>query len=114
MGCRKVDAVATTPCFGFAEIGKASWLPSPITGWISSSAFLPNKSPLLRHVFPPLVYQVLLEPLGANHASPELQSQHLETRIDRLLLVFMRFLHNRRPQATVKGIVRKKHSQNEH
>jgi hypothetical protein len=70
MGCTKVDAVATTPCFGFAEIGKASWLPSPITGWINGSAFLPNKSPLRRHPLPPLPDQVLPKLLGVEAQHP--------------------------------------------
>jgi len=70
MGYTKLDAVAITPCFGFAEIGKASWLLSPITGWISSSAFLSNKSPLLRHSSPTLPDQVVQELLGVEAQHP--------------------------------------------
>ena len=36
-----------------AETGKASWLQSPITCEVNSSAFLPEKSPLRRHPRPP-------------------------------------------------------------
>jgi len=70
MGCTKVDAVATTPCFGFAEIGKASWPPSPITGWLISSAFQPNKSPLRWHPLPTLADQVVPELLAVEAQHP--------------------------------------------
>jgi hypothetical protein len=60
---------STRACFGFAEIVRACWQHWPATGLISSSASLPERSPLRRHLLPALPLQVAPQLLGVEAQS---------------------------------------------